>query len=101
MTRERIQEILNAIGTKADLEKALDAGTEATAAALEAKGFQTTAAELDQMIDELLKMSEEESGELGEDDLEDVAGGIGLFTACLIGAAIGTVAYWAKQKKKR
>ena len=90
MTTERINEISEYLAR--DLEKAkslLESTPEEAAENLRVEGFDVTAEELIAYSEELIKIANEKDGELNEDDLENVAGGIAGSTVILIGMVIG------------
>lgn len=92
MTIERINEI-SAVLAK-DLQKAKDLmemEPAEAANALAKDGLVVSPEELVEYGEELKKMSNKAEGELNENDLENVAGGIAGATVILIGMAIGYI----------
>ncbi len=94
MTIERINEIANYLGADVEKAKAMMAlSAEDAAAKLTAEGFTVTADELVALGEELKKQGTKE-GELDENDLENVAGGVGPCFWILVGVAVGYGGYW-------
>ena len=89
MTTERVNEISEFLAK--DLGKAkelLALSPEEAAAKISAEGFAVTAADLIAYSDEVRSIAVKE-GELGEGDLENVAGGIAASTIILGGMVVG------------
>ena len=88
LSEKRIKEITEAIGTKQDrMVELVDMAPADAAAKLNSEGFQVTADELIEFADFAKKSAE--SGELDEDALENVSGGIAGTTLFLIGTLGG------------
>lgn len=80
MTEERLNEIAQAIGADEARAKALfELSPEAAAEKLTKEGFAVTADELIAFGKEAKKALSKVEGELGENDLENVAGGLKLW----------------------
>ena len=97
MTNSRINEISEFLAKDVEeTKKLLDMDPYAAAVKLGEQGFEVSGDELIEYGEELKKIGSNVEGELGEGDLENVAGGIG-FSTCLL---IGIVAGYAMSKGK-
>ncbi len=99
MTQERVNaiaEVLNADEDRA--KKLIEMEPAAAAEALKAEGYDFTADELIEFGEILSKANQ--SGELDESNLDDVAGGIGLITAGIIAGGIAAGYYASRYGKK-
>lgn len=98
MTKERIEQITSAlIANEAEVKALFDLGPAEAASELAKKGYDFTETELveyGKILDEEKKAAEA-SSELGEDALDNVAGG-GLIAAAVAGVLVG---YWVYGQK--
>ena len=91
MTSERINEISQYLAKDLEGTKALlDMDASDAAAKLSAGGFAVTAEELIGYGEEIKKIAgADENGELGENDLVNVAGGVATATLIIVGLVAG------------
>ena len=98
MTKERYDELVEVYGAPAKAEELFEAGIDGAVEKLQAEGYDFTREEIFEFYQALDKeneaAAENKEGELGEEALENVAGG--LLGAALVAIGISYMAYTGK-----